>query len=85
MEDSEIGEVSKLLRQVLPAGGEVLEGARDLKPSRQDLAARLGTEEARKVLPKRLLVVEFGDDPQDDSSWLLSALGCEEQRMPREE
>ncbi|CAE7242311.1 unnamed protein product [Symbiodinium natans] len=84
LEDSPPGEVTRLLQQVLPASAEVLEGARRFRPTREDLATRLASEEARQALPKRLMVVEFGEDPQDDSSWLLSALGCEEQKPPED-
>ncbi|CAJ1393967.1 unnamed protein product [Effrenium voratum] len=74
------GEIAQVLRQVLPVTRELLTGE-EATPKQTDFAQKL--KEGVGNLPKRMMLVEF-NDPQDDSAWLLSTLGCEEQN-PSEE
>lgn len=81
LESSPRGEVSNFPAQVFPGILSLAENVRNFTPSREELAEQIRA--AASALPKRLLLVEFSNDPQDDSAWLLSVLGCQE-KPPRD-
>eukprot|EP00435_Cladocopium_sp_Y103_P030747 s4448_g7.t1 len=88
LESSPRGEVSNFPAQVFPGIISLAENVRDFSPSREELAERIraagATSSVPDSLPKRLLLVEFSNDPQDDSAWLLSVLGCQEKESPQD-
>jgi len=90
MESSPRGEVSNFPVQVLPGILELAENVRNFTPEREDLAERVraaadSASTSPVPFPKRLLLVEFSNDPQDDSAWLLSVLSCKEQDPPQDD
>ncbi|CAL1173634.1 unnamed protein product [Cladocopium goreaui] len=81
LESSPRGEVSNFPAQVFPGILSLAENVRNFTPSREELAEQI---RAAAALPKRLLLVEFSNDPQDDSAWLLSVLGCQQKEPPQD-
>jgi len=70
-------ELAEAAAQVGVVLGDVAAGGRALQQNRLDLADRF--KAGGDALSPRTLLVEFSEDGADESPWVLSTFGCEEQ------